>query len=113
MQMLTGGGILLLMSIVAGEPFSFDIRAVSLKSALSLAYLITFGAMVAYAAYVWLLNLVSPAKATTYAYVNPVVAMFLGWAFADEPLNFRSLLAAAIILGAVVLITTEGRSRPA
>ena len=113
MQMLTGGSILLLMSIAAGEPFSFDISAVSLKSVLSLAYLITFGAMVAYAAYVWLLNVVSPAKATTYAYVNPVVAMFLGWALADEPLSFRALLAAAIILGAVVLITTEARRRPA
>ncbi len=111
MQMLTGGSILLLMSIAAGEPFSFDISAVSLKSALSLAYLITFGAMIAYAAYVWLLNVVSPAKATTYAYVNPVVAMFLGWALADEPLSFRALLAAAIILGAVVLITTEARRR--
>lgn len=113
MQMLAGGGILLLMSLVAGEPLSFDVGAVSLKSALSLVYLITFGAMVAYAAYIWLLNTVSPAKATTYAYVNPVVAMFLGWALADEPLTFRSLAAAAIILGAVVLITTELGTRPA
>ena len=113
MQMLAGGGILLLMSLAAREPFSFDVSAVSLKSALSLVYLITFGAMVAYAAYIWLLNAVSPAKATTYAYVNPVVAMFLGWALADEPLTFRSLGAAAIILGAVVLITTEASTRPA
>jgi drug/metabolite transporter (DMT)-like permease len=66
------------MSLAAGEPFSFDASAVSLKSALALIYLITFGAMVAYAAYIWLLTVVSPAKATTYAYVNPVVAMFLG-----------------------------------
>jgi len=113
MQMLAGGGIFLLMSFVAGEPFSFDPGTVSLKSALSLVYLITFGAMVAYAAYMWLLTVVSPAKATTYAYVNPVVAMFLGWALADEPLTFRSLGAAAIILGAVVLITTEPRMRSA
>ncbi len=110
MQMLAGGGILLFMSLAAGEPFSFDASAVSLKSALALIYLITFGAMVAYAAYIWLLTVVSPAKATTYAYVNPVVAMFLGWALADEPLTFRSLGAAAIILGAVVLITTEART---
>jgi drug/metabolite transporter (DMT)-like permease len=113
MQMLAGGAILLMMSFVAGEPFSFDPDAVSLKSALSLVYLITFGAMVTYAAYMWLLNVVSPAKATTYAYVNPVVAMFLGWALADEPLIFRSLGAAAIILGAVVLITPEAGTRPA
>jgi drug/metabolite transporter (DMT)-like permease len=112
MQMLAGGGIFLLMSLVAGEPFSFDPAAVSAKSALSLLYLITFGAMVAYAAYMWLLTVVSAAKATTYAYVNPVVAMFLGWALADEPLTFRSLAAAAIILGAVVLITTEAGMRP-
>ncbi len=112
MQMLAGGGTLLLMSFVAGEPFSFDPAVVSLKSMLSLVYLITFGAMVAYAAYMWLLNVVSPAKATTYAYVNPVVAMFLGWAFADEPLTFRSLGAAGIILCAVVLITTEAGISP-
>ena len=111
--MLAGGGILLLMSLVAREPFSFDPGGVSMKSALALVYLITFGAMVAYAAYIWLLTAVSPAKATTYAYVNPVVAMFLGWALADEPLTFRSLGAAAIILGAVVLITTEAGMRPA
>ena len=113
MQMLAGGGILLLMSLAVGEPFSFDSSAVSLKSALALVYLITFGAMVAYVAYIWLLTVVSPTKATTYAYVNPVVAMFLGWALADEPLTFRSLGAAAIILGAVVLITTEAGARPA
>ncbi len=113
MQMLAGGGILLLMSLVAREPFSFDPGGVSMKSALALVYLITFGAMVACAAYIWLLTAVSPAKATTYAYVNPVVAMFLGWALADEPLTFRSLGAAAIILGAVVLITTEAGMRPA
>ncbi len=111
--MLAGGGILLLMSLAAGEPFWFDASAVSLKSALALIYLITFGAMVAYAAYIWLLTVVSPPKATTYAYVNPVVAMFLGWALADEPLTFRSLGAAAIILGAVVLITTEARTHQA
>ena len=111
MQMLAGGGILLLMSLAAGEPFSFDVSAVSLKSALALVYLITFGGMVAYTAYIWLLTVVSPVKATTYAYVNPLVAMFLGWALADEPLTFRSLGAAAIILGAVVLITTEAGTR--
>jgi drug/metabolite transporter (DMT)-like permease len=69
--------------------------------------------MVGYAAYIWLLSEVSPSKATTYAYVNPVVAMFLGWALADEPLTFRSLGAAAIILGAVVLITTDAGTQQA
>ena len=113
MQMLAGGGILLLMSVLAAEPFSFDVGAVTLKSALALVYLITFGAMVGYAAYIWLLSEVSPSKATTYAYVNPVVAMFLGWALADEPLTFRSLGAAAIILGAVVLITTDAGTQQA
>ena len=108
-----GGGILLFMSLAAGEPFWFDASAVSLKSALALIYLITFGAMVAYAAYIWLLTVVCPEKATTYAYVNPVVAMFLGRALSDEPLTFRSLGAAAIILGAVVLITTEARTHQA
>ncbi len=112
-QMLAGGVLLGLLAAVTGEPARIDLAGVSLKSWLSLAYLIVFGALVAYAAYIWLLRVVSPARAGTYAYVNPVVAMFLGWALADEPLTLRSLLAAAVILGAVVLITTEPARVPA
>lgn len=110
-QFLTGGLVFTVIAGLAGEWNGFDLAAVSTKSWLALLYLILFGALIGYAAYIWLLTVVSPARAGTYAYVNPVVAMFLGWALADEPLTFRSILAAAIILGSVVVITTDATSR--
>ena len=73
---------------------------------------VVFGAIVAYSAYIWLLGVTSPARAGTYAYVNPVVALVLGWWLAAEPVTFRSLLAAAIIVGSVVLITTGTADAP-
>lgn len=110
MQMFVGGLMFLVLSGITGEMSSFEVAAVSSKSILSLAYLIVFGALVAYSAYIWLLAVSTPARVGTYAYVNPVVALVLGWGLADEPLGFRSILAAAIILGAVVVITSRPRS---
>jgi drug/metabolite transporter (DMT)-like permease len=109
MQMLTGGALLGVVALVTGEWVGFRVADVSLRSALSLVYLIVFGAIVAYSAYVWLLRVSTPARIGTYAYVNPVIALFLGWWLADEPLGFRSLLAAAIIVGSVVVIVSEAR----
>lgn len=106
MQMLGGGALLLLASTLAGEPARFDGAAVSLRSALSLGYLIVFGAVVAFTAYVWLLRVAPPVLVSTYAYVNPVVAVFLGWALAGEPLAAGTLGAAAVILTGVALIST-------
>ncbi len=112
-QMMAGGALLLLAGLATGEAARLDLGAVSARSALALAYLVGAGSLVAYTAYIWLLSVVPPARVATYAYVNPVVALLLGWALADEPLTFRSLAAAAIIIGAVVLITTErARRRP-
>lgn len=110
MQMIAGGALLLPISLLAGEWSAIDLAAVSPKSLLSLLYLIVFGAIVGYSAYIWLLTASTPARVATYAYVNPVVALFLGWALAAEPLTGRSLVAGAVILGSVVLITTERRS---
>ncbi len=107
MQMITGAAVLGLVGLASGELASVDLPGISAKSWWSLGYLIVFGALIAYTAYVWLLGITTPARAGTYAFVNPVVAMLLGWALADEPLTFRSLLAAAIILGSVVIITSE------
>jgi drug/metabolite transporter (DMT)-like permease len=109
-QMLAGSVVLGVLALLRGEASGFALAQVSLRSWLALAYLITFGAVVAYAAYIWLLTVVEPARAGTYAYVNPVVAMLLGWGLAGEPLTFRSVVAAAIILGSVVVITTEAAS---
>ncbi len=106
MEMLAGGALLLIVSLLAGEWARFDANALSLRSWLSLGYLIVFGALVGFTAYIWLLRVSTPAHVSTYAYVNPVVAIFLGWAFAGEPLTARTLLAAAVIVAAVVIITT-------
>lgn len=110
MQMVTGGAILGLVGLGSGEVESLHPAAITLKSALAVAYLVAFGSLIAYSAYVWLARLISPARLGTYAYVNPVIALFLGWALADEPISFRSAVAAAIIIGSVIVIVSEGRS---
>lgn len=107
MEMLMGGLLLLAAGSLTGEWARLDLGSVSLLSVLALGYLIVFGSLIAFSAYVWLLRVTTPARAATYAYVNPVVAVFLGWALAGEPLNARILLAAAIIIAAVVIITSE------
>ena len=105
LQMLAGGGLLLALSATAGEWARFSPALVTARSAAALAYLLVFGSLVGFTVYVWLLRAASPALVSTYAFVNPAVAMFLGWLLADEPLAPRTLLAAALIVGAVVLIT--------
>ncbi len=110
MQMVSGGGLLLLASAITGEPARFHLAAVSARSALSLAYLIVFGALIAFTAYVWLLKAAPPVLVSTYAYVNPLVAVFLGWAVAGEPITRATLIAAAVILAGVALISSaQGR----
>lgn len=106
MQMLAGGALLSLASFVTGEPGRFDLAQVSGKSLLALGYLIVFGAIIAFTAYVWLMRVASPVLVSTYAYVNPVVAVLLGWAFASEPLTAGTLIAAAVILTGVALISS-------
>jgi drug/metabolite transporter (DMT)-like permease len=109
MQMLTGGGALLVLGTALGEPWSYDLTAISARSVLGWAYLIVFGSIVGFSAYIWLLRVSTPARVSTYAYVNPVVAVFLGWLLADEPLTLRTLVAAAVIVSGVVLITRARR----
>jgi drug/metabolite transporter (DMT)-like permease/mannose-6-phosphate isomerase-like protein (cupin superfamily) len=106
MQMLAGGVLLTALGLLLGEGARFNPAGASFASVASLLYLIVFGSLVAFSAYVWLLKVASPARVGTYAYVNPVVAVFLGWAFAGEPISLRTMIAAAIIVGAVALITT-------
>ena len=112
LQMLCGGGLLLLAGIATGETRGFTLAEVSFHSWLALLYLSIFGALIAFTAYVWLLRVTTPARVATYAYVNPVIALGLGWAFAGEALTPRAMLAAAIIVAAVVLIITN-RARAA
>jgi drug/metabolite transporter (DMT)-like permease len=102
-QFIAGGAVLAVAAIVAGE----TVHHVTMRSAAALSYLALVDSLIGYTAYVWLLQKQSSALASTYAFVNPVVALGLGWWLADEPLTERALLAAAVIVGAVVLITLK------
>jgi drug/metabolite transporter (DMT)-like permease len=106
-QMMVGGGFLALAAIGLGEFRGFDPGAVSLRAWLALLYLIVPGSIIAFTAYVWLLHRESPTKVGTYAYVNPVVAVLLGYFLAGEPLDARTLLGTACVLVSVVVITTS------
>jgi drug/metabolite transporter (DMT)-like permease len=108
MQMLAGGSLLLLLALTAGDFQRLNLANASWRSLASLVYLTVFGSLVAFTAYSWLLRNVTTARAATYAYVNPVVAVLLGWLVASEPLTSRMVIAAAIIVGSVALITTYG-----
>jgi drug/metabolite transporter (DMT)-like permease len=105
-QMLCGGLLLLLAGIVTGELQSFHPRSISMLSFASFIYLVIIGAVVGYTAYIWLLRHCDPAKVATYAYVNPIVAVLLGAAFAGETLSVRVLIADALIIGSVAIVIT-------
>lgn len=111
MQMLTGGAFCLVAGMAMGEGASVHLDTISLKSAAALGYLVVFGSIVGLSSYIWLLKKTDPALASSYAYVNPVVAIVLGWMLAGERLNAESLLAVGVILMAVVLIV-RGTARP-
>jgi drug/metabolite transporter (DMT)-like permease len=106
MEMLGGGALLLLVGALTREFSGFDLHGVSKASAAGLLYLISFGSLIGFTSYIWLLDKVSPARLGTYAYVNPIVAVLLGWAVAGERLSTRTGIAAAIVICAVALITT-------
>ncbi|HET7565571.1 MAG TPA: drug/metabolite exporter YedA [Gemmatimonadaceae bacterium] len=112
MQLLGGGVLLILIATLTGEWHAMAPGAVSIKSMSALLYLVIFGSLVGFTCYIWLLRVSTPARVSTYAYVNPVVAVILGWAFAGEPLTARTALAAATIIGAVALITVGQRTGP-
>lgn len=105
MQMLAGGGTFLVVSVIAGEPGHFRVSAVTIPSLAGFLYLVTFGSLLGFTAYIYLLGATTAAKAATYAYVNPIVAVVLGWAVAGEPFTPMMLMAAGIILAGVALIT--------
>lgn len=107
LEMFFGGITLLIASLFTGEWSHFNAGAISGKSILGLVYLIIFGSLIAFSAYVWLLSKADPHKVTTYAYVNPVVAVFLGWLLAGEMIDLKVIVSAVIIIAAVVLIITN------
>jgi drug/metabolite transporter (DMT)-like permease len=105
-QMLSGGVLLVLAAGLLGEFRGFQIQAVSAKAWLALAYLIVAGSIIGFTAYVWLIHHESPTKVGTYAYVNPVVAVLVGYFFGGEALGPRTIAGAALVLVSVVVITT-------
>jgi drug/metabolite transporter (DMT)-like permease len=113
MEMLAGGAWLLVFGLATGQAGKLTLAAVSARSLFSLGYLIIFGSLIGFTAYIWLLKATTPARVSTYAYVNPVVAVLLGWAFAGEPITLRTFLAAAVIVGAVALIIRYGARKEA
>lgn len=112
MQMLCGGGLLLAFGAAGGEWARLDASAMTLRSLLALGYLIVFGSWIGFSAYVWLLRVSTPARVSTYAYVNPIVALVIGWGLGNEALDSRALIAAGVIIAAVAFITAAGASRP-
>ena len=111
-QMLAGGILLTMASAIFGEFPRFHPSAVSLAAWLSLLYLIVAGSIVGFTAYVWLLHHESPTKVGTYAYVNPVVAVILGYFLAGEDLGPRTILGTAFVLASVIVITTTRAAKP-
>ena len=104
MQMLSGGILLLAVGILSGELNDFSLESVSLLSLVSVAYLVIFGSLVAFSSYIWLLKVSTPARVSTNAFVNPIIALMLGWMFAGEELNARILVASLLTVVAVALI---------
>ncbi len=112
MEMIAGGLLLFAASVVNGEWAALDLAGVSMRSFLSWVYLLIAGSMIGLSCYIWLLRVAPASRVATYAYVNPVVAVLLGWSLADEPLTWQTLLASSIIIASVFLITTRARSGP-
>ena len=110
-QMLLGGVVITLAGVVAGELPDVDPDAFSLRSLLALAYLIAFGSWLAFTAYAWLLQNAPLSKVATYAYVNPVVAIVLGWLVLDEVITGVTLIGAAIIVTSVALVVRTESAR--
>lgn len=112
MEMLAGGALLVIAGLLTGEAADLNITEISTRSLFAMLYLTVFGSIVALTAYVWLLRTVHPSRAATYTYVNPVIALFLGWLVLSEPLTPLTLLAVLVIIVAVVLITAQRQQDP-
>jgi drug/metabolite transporter (DMT)-like permease len=112
-QMLAGGLMLLAVSAARGEWRGFDLLAVSGRAWIALIYLVFAGSIAGFTAYVWLLHRESPTKVGTYAYVNPVVAVIIGYFLGGEPLGARTVLGGVFVLASVVTITSMRTKAPA
>ena len=112
-QMLLGGVVIVAVGLALGEAGEVDVDAFSTRSLIALGYLIVFGSWLAYTAYAWLLQNAPISKVSTYAYVNPVVAIVLGFLILDEVITPITLVGAAIIVVSVALVVRIENARPA
>ena len=111
MQMLCGGTLLLGTAVVRGEFAEFTFEAITLSSALAMTYLIAIGSFIGFSAYLWLLRNVDPTRVATYAYVNPIVAVFLGWLVLGEKIGPELLAGSAlVVIGIALIVTFRSRS---
>ncbi len=113
LQMLVGGVLLLGAGYLHGEVDRFQLANFTAASMGAFFYLVIFGSLVGFSAYIYVLRHATPAVASTYAYVNPVVAVFVGWAIGGEAMTPQIIIAAAMIVGAVILLSWPGRKRAA
>ena len=112
LQMLGGGAALLLVALPHGDFVALNFSAITPRAWGAFAYLIAAGSLVGFSTFVWLIKHSTPARVATYAYVNPIVAVFLGWLLLAEPIGPRTLVATAIIITAVAIITVQ-KTKPA
>jgi drug/metabolite transporter (DMT)-like permease len=112
MQTLCGGAVLCLFALSIGELRDFHLASVTMRSWMALLYLFVLGSAVGFSAYVYILKHSTASRVATYAFVNPVVALFLGWFLASEPLSLRTAVASGIILTAVLLVITAPHRNP-
>ncbi|MGH7596404.1 MAG: EamA family transporter [bacterium] len=109
LELIVGGFLLVACGLFMGEGSRLQFEALSLRSILGLIYLIVFGSVITFTAYVWLLSLTSATRVATHTYVNPVIAVFLGWAVAGEPLSLQTFVATSIIVISVYLVLGQKR----
>jgi drug/metabolite transporter (DMT)-like permease len=107
MEMLAGGAMLAVLGFTTGEGRELHQATMAFGSILAVLYLVVFGSLLGFTAYIWLLGVTSTARVSTYAYVNPLVAVFIGWVFAGEPLTARTLVATGTIVAAVALMISH------
>ena len=110
-QMTTGGLLLVLSGLLMGEKLVITAEMISWRSMSAWLYLVIFGSFIAFSAYIWLMKNTSPAKVATYAYVNPVIAVYLGWALASEPITPRIIIASLLLVSAVVIVLRYGSAK--
>ena len=111
-QMLSAGLVSLLIALLSNEQKNFAVSHISIQSIEAVVYLILMGSLVGYMSYIWLLSVLPASRVGTYAYVNPVIAVFLGWLFLNETITMQQIAALLVILTGVILVNTAKDEAP-